>query len=167
MKTLFIPLVFAGIAVGCSGDVLGPPGDISLLSRSRACQAVRFESVTGPVAPGVFVGTVTGNLVGDITTVFPQPAIVHGKASLNDGIDFIEVSGGAFPGLIDMTLELRHDNMAVFAPGRLAFALIPVNGHGTLVEPDGVSGHLNFHGSIDLTAFPVVTLTYRGNICIR
>ena len=92
MKTLFIPLVFAGIAVGCSGDVIGPTGDISL-SRSRACQAVRFESVTGPVALGVFSGTVTGDLVGDITTVFPGPAILHGKASLNNGTDFIDVTG--------------------------------------------------------------------------
>ncbi len=68
MKNLLTPCLFAGIAIGCSGDALGPPPeDVSLsASAAAACHAVQFESATLVVAPGEFAGNVTGDLEGTV-----------------------------------------------------------------------------------------------------
>jgi hypothetical protein len=146
MKKLLIPLLFAGLAVGCNGDALAPPtDDVSLVASVVAgCQAVRFD-VALVLGPGGGVGTVTGDLVGTIETEFPNAGVWHGKAFLNDGIDFIKVGSSSVPGLAGQTIELRHDNMAV-----------------------GASGNLTFHGTFDISPPPpfAVDLTYRGNICV-
>jgi hypothetical protein len=167
MKKLLIPLLFAGLAVGCNGDALAPPtDDVSLVASVVAgCQAVRFD-VALVLGPGGGVGTVTGDLVGTIETEFPNAGVWHGKAFLNDGIDFIKVGSSSVPGLAGQTIELRHDNMAVGAPGLGALARI--NGHGTIVSPENVSGNLTFHGTFDISPPPpfAVDLTYRGNICV-
>ena len=105
------------IVVGCTGDPLAlTPEDISFSVASAACQRIEFDASMALGATG-FAGTVTGDLEGTIRVVFTQPAIAHGVANLNDGTDFIDVTGGSFPDLIGTTVEHRHDNMFVLAPG--------------------------------------------------
>jgi hypothetical protein len=164
MKKLLIPLLFAGLAVGCNGDALAPlTDDVSLTASVVAgCHAVQFQAAE-LLPPGA--GTVTGDLNGTIQVVFPQAGVWHGKAFLNDGIDYITVASSSVPGLAGQTIEHRHGNTTVGAPGLGALARI--NGHGTIVSPENVSGQLNFHGTFDTSSFPfAVDLTYRGSICV-
>ncbi|TFH62122.1 MAG: hypothetical protein E4G90_09440 [Gemmatimonadales bacterium] len=160
-KLLALPLLLIA-GVGCSDHVLDPPAEeVSFAAASAACRAVQSEEAL-EFGPGGFAGTVTGDLVGTIQVEFLHDPVLHGVASLNDGIDFIDVTGGAFPELIGKTLEHRHKNLAVFAPG--LDGLAPIIGHGRLVGE--VAGHLTFHGVLDLNDFSVAS-TYRGNICMR
>jgi hypothetical protein len=160
-KLLALPLLLIA-GVGCSDHMLDPPAEeISFAAASAACRAVEFQEAL-EFGPSGFAGTVTGDLVGTIRVEFPQDPVEHGVASLNDGIDFIDVTGGVFPGLIGKTLEHRHKNLAVLAPG--LGELAQIIGHGRLVGD--VGGHLTFHGVLDFNDFSV-TSTYRGNICMR
>jgi hypothetical protein len=164
-KLVLLPFLLLAFACGDSA-VVQPDDHLSVTaSVMPGCQAIRFEVALVLAPGGPNVGTVTGDLVGTILTVFPQPGVWHGKAFLNDGTDFVSVTGGSVPELNGTTLELRHDNMAVGAPGLGALARI--NGHGTIVAPEEATGHLNFHGTLDTSGFPfTVTLTYQGSICV-
>ena len=162
MKDRFIPLLSVVVMLGCAADTVAPvPIDGSYSASPAACQALQF-SASMSFGPTGFAGTVTGDLEGTISVVFAQNPTVHGVASLNNGTDFIDVTGGRFPDVIGTTIEHPHGDLAVFAPGLGDVGRI--NGHGRLVGH--VGGRLTFHGTI-LNGFPFpVELTYRGNICI-
>ncbi len=164
MRRLYI--FFALAAVGCESPAPTSFSELDLSpnqsARGPACFAVAFSTQAQVVSPGVFMGTMSGDLVGTVT-FRPMGGPRTGQVFHPSGTTEFVVTGGEVSELIGRTLETELENVTVVPPQDPANRTI--HGKGRVVA-GAQSGNLTFHGILSLVAFPfTVAFEFRGPIC--
>ena len=110
---------------------------------------------------GTLVGTISGDIEGTVVTI-GGPAVEHGVVVSRPVRQTRPITGGIVEPLIGRTLAIEGDFLGITAH----LPVLRVNTRARTVE-GAQRGNLTYHGTTDLSAFPLVTseLTYHGVIC--
>lgn len=161
MKKAFIPFLFAGLAVGCSGDTPTdvPAPDFAVAGNS-GCYTVRGTIFETGVFPN-FSGTIDGDIVGTSTSTLGLDVTFHGAVITNPGERTIEVTGGIIPELVGETVHVTFQGLSILnAP-----PLVTIN-ERSRVDEGAAEGNMTAHGTLDWNVFPwEVDVAYNGVIC--
>lgn len=164
MERLIMPVLFAGLACGCGSDVpvgtdpLAP--DLAVAGNS-GCATVSFNVALTPIGNRVYVGPVTGDLVGTATQTFVGANTFAGVTVKNSGTATWDITAGV---LGAFTFETTFENMNIQTdrPGSPFDVFENIGKHRAA---GGVqTANLTYIGT-----FPLATLTsdhdYHGVIC--
>jgi hypothetical protein len=159
MKKLFIPLLFAALAVGCGGDMPTdtdvPSADFAVAGNS-GCATVQFNWSTVPTS-----GPVTGDLEGTVSYTFIGGTKFAGATQKNGGTAHWDITGGV---LGPMTFETEFDNMniAIDRPGSPGTLFENIGKHRAT---SGVTkANLHYAGTFSLLTF-MLDHDFQGVIC--
>jgi hypothetical protein len=169
MKKLLIPLVFAGLAVGCSGDV--PTSTDGLTPNFGAagnsgCYTVDMRGQASGQFP-FFTFTTTGDVEANGTVLFDVGTLVfHGVVVGASGVETWNVTGGNIPELMYKSFTLNQRSITIQQPDNDPL-IWRINGNARAAS--GIStANLTLHGTFDardLTPPFEVDNEYHGVIC--
>lgn len=167
MKRPLIPLLFAGLAVGCSGDVPTNSDGLTLdfaVAGNSGCFTPNFNvAVSLVLVPpfNTFTGPVTGDLIGTATAVFSGGDPLTGTTQRNFGTAHWEITGGVMGPLVFDT-EFANRNHVIDRPGSPA---TQAENSGTHRALRGVAkANLTYEGTFDVIAL-TTDHDYHGVIC--
>lgn len=164
MKNSVLALLVACLLASCSGDT---PASLSLepldpdlaVAGASGCYTVSGTlDQTG--SPDGLVGTIAGDVEGYVVTV-GGPADTPGVTLSRPGEQTWEITGGIVEPLIETTLQLHVEVLAVFAQP----PVFRINTEARVVE-GAQRGNLTYHGTTDVSTVPITShLDYHGVIC--
>ncbi len=169
MRVLLIPLLFTGVAVGCSGDAPtsadGATPNFGAAGNS-GCYTVVIDFAASGAFPS-FSGATTGDVEGTFDVLFDVGSTVfHGVVIGNEGVVTWNVTGGIIPELVGQTFRTTTSALTLTQPDNDPL-IWEITGKDRAL--DGVAkANLTYNGTFDirdLTPPFEVDLDYRGVIC--
>lgn len=163
MKKALITLAFAGLAVGCGGDVPTDTDGLTpqlAVAGSSGCYTVHGTISETGFFPN-FTGVIDGDLVGTSSTLLSFDVGFAGAVIFNPGERTLEITGGIIPELIGKTVHETFEGLTISdAP-----PLLSIN-ERTRIDAGAEQGNLTTHGTLNWDVFPwEVEAEYRGVIC--
>jgi hypothetical protein len=162
MKRHVVHLVVISLTLACASETLTSPDGLPsarAVAGSSSCYTVS-GTIQQTGLPGSFSGSITGDVVGTVTTV-TQGTASHGAVNFGMAQQTWEVTGGIIEELIGTTVQLELRTMTVNAqPGAPQ-----LNNSADIIE-GATKGNLTYHGSLDVSSIPfAATVEYSGVIC--
>jgi len=169
--TFVIILVLVGAAwnLGCSRSS-GSVSPLSPVAASAApaivgeskCETVHFFAHLAGRFPN-FSGTLTGDLEGTVAAQLDLDFEKTGVVYHNPGTETWTIQNSTVPALTGQTIHVESDGVVVQAPGQAP--TFRMNGRSRILDGP-VTGNLTWHGTFDVSVFPIaVELEYRGPVC--